>query len=67
MASPYQMVALADAIPAGKYSWRPAPGVRTVSEVFMRVIVHANEHMGQMIAYARTMGVAPPWSKNAAE
>jgi len=138
-----QLVALADAIPAEKFSWRPAPGVRTVSEVFMhiaianywlvgitgpkapvelkldlektvtdkaqvidwlkrslefvkteraklkpadlvrgvkvqnrdatvdgmylRVIVHANEHMGQLIAYARTMGVAPPWSKSAAE
>jgi len=134
---------LLDAIPAGKYSWRPVPGVRTVSEVFMhialandglvgitgrkppvelnprlektvarkaqviewlegslefvkteraqlkpadlgravkvenrdatvdgmylRAIVHANEHMGQMIAYARTMGLAPPWSKGAAE
>jgi len=138
-----QLLALADAIPAGKYSWRPVPGVRTVSEVFMhialanyglvgitgpkppvelnprlektvarkaqviewlkgslefvkteraqlkpadlgravkvenrdatvdgmylRAIVHANEHMGQMIAYARTMGLAPPWSKGAAE
>lgn len=32
-----QLVALADAIPADKYSWRPAPGVRSVSEVFMHV------------------------------
>ena len=24
---------------------------------------HANEHLGQMIAYARVNGVAPPWSK----
>lgn len=133
------LISLAEAIPADKYSWRPAPNVRSVSEVFMhiaignfyllsitgpkmpsditmetekkvtskpevidwlkrsldavktahanvkpadmsrkvtvmkhdatvdgmylRIIVHANEHYGQMIAYARTMGVVPPWSK----
>lgn len=28
---------LAASIPADKYSWRPAPGVRSVSEVFMHV------------------------------
>lgn len=134
------LIALAEAIPADKYSWKPAPNVRTVSEVFMhiavanfyllsitgppmpagvgldtekkvtskpevidwlkrsldavknahaqikptdlkrhvtvmkrdatvdgmylRIIVHANEHYGQMIAYARSMGVAPPWAKS---
>jgi uncharacterized damage-inducible protein DinB len=134
-----QLVALADAIPAEKYSWRPAPGVRSVSEVFMhialanfsllsftgpkmpadmkpdlektvtkkadviqwlkrsldavktarahlkpgdlerkveihgktvtvdgmylRIIVHANEHMGQLVAYARMNRIVPPWSK----
>ena len=135
-----QLVALAEAIPAEKYAWRPAPGVRSTSEVLMhlvisnfgllsvtgpkvppdlkeelektvtkkadvvawlkrsleavrkahtgiaaselqrkvkvagreanvdgmylRIIVHANEHMGQLIAYARMMGVKPPWSGN---
>ena len=29
--------ALANAIPAEKYSWRPAPGVRSIGEVFMHV------------------------------
>jgi uncharacterized damage-inducible protein DinB len=29
--------ALAEAIPEDKYSWRPAPGVRSVSEVLMHV------------------------------
>jgi uncharacterized damage-inducible protein DinB len=134
-----QLVALADAIPAEKYSWRPGPGVRSVSEVFMhiavanfglleftgpklpadlksdtektvttkpevmawlkrsldavktahaaekpaglsrkikirdrdstadnmylRIIVHANEHMGQLVAYARMNGIVPPWSQ----
>jgi uncharacterized damage-inducible protein DinB len=133
-----QLVALAEATPEEKFSWRPAPGVRSTSEVYMhivlanfyllrvtgpempaelkpeleksvtskaevihwlkrsldavkqahlemkpkdlqrkvhiadrdatvdgmylRIIVHANEHMGQLIAYARVTGVAPPWS-----
>jgi uncharacterized damage-inducible protein DinB len=136
-----QLIALADAIPADKYTWRPAPGVRSISEVYMhivlanfyllsvtgpkmpddikdagmektvtgktqvidwlkrsleavkaahasvtpgdlkrkvkiagkdatvdgmylRIIIHANEHMGQEIAYARMIGIAPPWSKS---
>ncbi|HEY3442484.1 MAG TPA: DinB family protein [Paludibaculum sp.] len=134
-----QTLQLAEAIPAGKYGWSPAPGVRTVSEVlmhialgnywllaqtgvplpegvrmpapglekkvtakaeviqwlkdsqeavrraypqadlrkpiqffkkdatvdgvFLRILVHNHEHMGQMIAYARAMGVTPPWSE----
>jgi uncharacterized damage-inducible protein DinB len=29
--------ALAEAIPADKYAWRPAPGVRSIGEVFMHV------------------------------
>ena len=133
-----QLIALAETTPEEKFSWRPAPGVRSVSEVYMhiaeanfyllsvtgpkmpadmkegmeksvtakadvikwlkrsldavkqahlavtpkdlqrkvhiadrdatvdgmylRIIVHANEHMGQLIAYARTSGVVPPWS-----
>ena len=134
-----QLIALAEATPAEKFAWRPAPGVRSTSEVYMhitmanfsllsvtgpkmpqelksadmeksvtakadviswlkrsleavntthlaakpadlmrkvkingrdatvdgmylRIIVHANEHMGQLIAYARTCGVVPPWS-----
>jgi uncharacterized damage-inducible protein DinB len=134
-----QLVALAEATPAEKFAWRPAPGVRSTSEVYMhivmanfyllsvtgpkmpadlkedaektvtskaevirwlkqsleavkvahlaetptdlqrkvhivdrdatvdgmylRIIVHANEHMGQLVAYARMTGVVPPWSK----
>jgi uncharacterized damage-inducible protein DinB len=134
-----QLVALAEATPADKFSYRPAPGVRSASEVYMhivianfyllsvtgpsmpsglnedaektvtskpeviawlkrslvavknahkaetaahlekkvriqgrdatvdgmylRIIIHANEHMGQLIAYARMMGVVPPWSQ----
>ena len=36
----------------------------TVGNVYLRVIVHNNEHMGQLVAYARMTGVVPPWSKN---
>jgi uncharacterized damage-inducible protein DinB len=36
----------------------------TVDGMYLRILVHANEHMGQLIAYARMTGVAPPWSKN---
>jgi uncharacterized damage-inducible protein DinB len=133
-----QLIALAEATPAEKFAWRPAPGVRSTSEVYMhvvianfgllaptgpkvpadlkedaektvtskaevvkwlkrsletvrqhhraetpedlarkvkingrdstvdwmylRIIVHANEHMGQLVAYARMTGVVPPWS-----
>jgi uncharacterized damage-inducible protein DinB len=33
-----KFMALANAIPAEKYSWRPSAGVRSVSEVFMHVV-----------------------------
>jgi uncharacterized damage-inducible protein DinB len=135
-----QLVALAEATPPEKFAWRPAPGVRSTSEVYMhivlanfyllsvtgpkmpadlkedaeksvtskaeviswlkrsleavkqahlavkpedlqrkvhiadreatvdgmylRMVIHANEHMGQLIAYARMTGVVPPWSNN---
>lgn len=36
----------------------------TVDGIYLRIIIHDNEHMGQLIAYARMMGVAPPWSKS---
>jgi uncharacterized damage-inducible protein DinB len=135
-----QLIALAEATPADKFSWRPAPGVRSMSEVYMhiaianfyllsvtgakepdvpdelektvttkedvirwlkrsleavktartqlkpgdlqrkvkiegkvvnvdgmylRIIIHDNEHMGQLVAYARMNGIVPPWSKPA--
>jgi len=33
----------------------------TTSRVYMRMIVHLHEHMGQMIAYLRTNGLSAPW------
>ena len=44
---------LAEAIPADKYGWRPAPGVRSVSEVFMHVAA-AN------FGLPRLIGTPPP-------
>lgn len=35
----------------------------TVDGMYLRIIVHANEHMGQLIAYARMTGVVPPWAE----
>ncbi len=35
----------------------------TADAVYLRLIIHCNEHMGQLIAYARMTGVTPPWSK----
>ena len=46
------LVRLAEAIPADKYTWRPAPGVRSVSEVFLHV---AGSHLN----LPRVLGVAP--------
>jgi len=34
----------------------------TVEGMYLRILVHDNEHMGQLIAYARMSGVKPPWS-----
>jgi hypothetical protein len=34
-----QLIALAEAIPADKYTWRPAPGVRSTSEVLMHIVI----------------------------
>jgi uncharacterized damage-inducible protein DinB len=46
------LVRLAEAIPAEKYTWRPAPGVRSFSEVFLHVA-------GSNFNLPRTLGVVP--------
>jgi len=35
----------------------------TVRGICLRLFAHDNEHYGQMVAYARVIGVVPPWSK----
>jgi uncharacterized damage-inducible protein DinB len=48
-----KLMALAEAMPADKYSWRPGAGVRSVGEVFMHV-AGGNYFLGTFI------GVKPP-------
>jgi uncharacterized damage-inducible protein DinB len=33
-----------------------------VDGMYLRIICHENEHLGQLIAYARVNGIVPPWS-----
>jgi uncharacterized damage-inducible protein DinB len=35
----------------------------TVRRIYLRILAHVNEHMGQSVAYARSNGIAPPWSR----
>jgi uncharacterized damage-inducible protein DinB len=35
--------------------------VTTVRRAYLRMLAHMNEHMGQMVAYARSMGIPAPW------
>jgi uncharacterized damage-inducible protein DinB len=35
----------------------------TMRNVYLTTVTHAHEHLGQLIAYARTNGVVPPWSR----
>jgi len=37
----------------------------TYRGVFLLTVTHAHEHLGQLIAYARSNGVTPPWSRAA--
>ncbi len=38
---------------------------RTKRDAFMIMAGHSHEHLGQLIAYARSNGVVPPWSQPA--
>jgi uncharacterized damage-inducible protein DinB len=53
-----KVLGLADAFPADKFAWRPAPGVRSVSEVLMHI---AAEHY---VYLPRSVGAGPPASLN---
>jgi uncharacterized damage-inducible protein DinB len=48
-----KFVSLAEAVPADKYTWRPAEGVRSISEVYMHIA-------GANYMIPAGMGVAPP-------
>ena len=38
-----------------------------VDGIYLRILIHANEHMGQLVAYARINGIVPPWSRTEAK
>ncbi|HVE79895.1 MAG TPA: DinB family protein, partial [Gemmatimonadaceae bacterium] len=52
-----KLVALAEATPPDKYGWRPAAGVRSVSEVYMH-IVGANYLFPGIVGHKRPADVA---------
>ncbi len=41
----------------------PFPGEYTGMTAILIALGHSNEHLGQMIAYARMNGIKPPWSE----
>jgi uncharacterized damage-inducible protein DinB len=57
-----KVVALAEATPQEKYSWRPAEGVRSVSEVFVH-IASANYFFVTMTGVKMPAGVVSPTSE----
>ena len=40
----------------------PFPGDYTTTSAILIALTHSNEHLGQLIAYARSNHIAPPWS-----
>ena len=48
-----KVTSLVEAVPAEKYSWRPAPGVRSISEVFTHIA-------GANYLFPSMAGVKPP-------
>ena len=64
---------LARSFAAVKHSWTTASEeelwvtgkflgeLETVRSIYLRIMAHAHEHMGQAIAYVRTMGYPVPW------
>lgn len=57
-----QLVSLAEAIPAEKYAWRPADGVRSVGEVYVHVAA-GNYLLGSMLGVKRPEGTGPDMEK----
>jgi uncharacterized damage-inducible protein DinB len=52
-----KLIDLAQAMPAEKYSWRPAPGVRSVGEVFVHV-AQGNSMLPSLIGFSKMEGVS---------
>jgi uncharacterized damage-inducible protein DinB len=51
-----------DAALANKVEF-PFPGEYTTMTAILIAQGHCNEHLGQLIAYARSNGITPPWSQ----
>jgi len=51
-----QLIALAEATPAANFAWRPAPGVRSTSEVYMHLVT-ANFYMLDLAGQKAPVGV----------
>jgi uncharacterized damage-inducible protein DinB len=52
-----KLIDLAQAMPAEKYGWRPAPGVRSVGEVFVHV-VQGNSMLPSLLGASKMEGVS---------
>src|SRR5712692_3130231 len=48
-----KLVSLAEAMPAEKFTWRPNPQVRSVSEIYMHIA-------GGNFSFPRAVGMPPP-------
>lgn len=56
-------VAQMKAVDAAKLTGRYPPWNGTLAEAAFSMTGDQHEHLGQLIAYARSLGVTPPWSK----
>jgi len=56
-------VAQMKAVDAAKLTGRYAPWNSTLAEAAFGMTGDQHEHLGQLIAYARSVGVQPPWTK----
>jgi len=61
-----KIVDLAEAVPADKYGWRPAPGVRSISEVYMH-IVGGNSYIPSFIGVKPMEGIERGMEKSVTE
>ena len=61
-----KIVDLAEAVPADKYGWRPAPGVRSISEVYMH-IVGGNSYIPSFIGVKPMEGMERGMEKSVTE
>jgi uncharacterized damage-inducible protein DinB len=61
-----ELISLAEAVPAEKYSWRPVAGVRSVSEVYMHVVL-ANYYIPSFAGVKMPEGIDREMEKKVTE